>query len=256
MRFRIRSNRIVWLAGDSTLDNKYWVSGKRAARNGYEKFISPPFVRPDVCFHLNDILKEKNICAVAINTAVEGSTLQQRNIKLLDHDMLIRNQIRNSDDLVISVGGNDFALSPTIHTLTNLFLLSYASHEAIENGTAWGLASICEMIRSGLQNYVDSLTELQKPRRILICSLYYPDKNPESHGWADGILKRLGTRVDLLIRAIYREAVCKVVVKNSHVIYVPLFETLNGLDSSLYSQRVEPSSKGGRKIAHTLTKYL
>merc|ERR1711865_1338048 len=62
---------LVWLAGDSTLDNKYWLfSGKRpdlsrathytaAAINGYEHVLEPPRMVMDVAYQLNKALLEK-----------------------------------------------------------------------------------------------------------------------------------------------------------------------------------------------------
>uniref|UniRef100_A0A7S2PC01 PhoD-like phosphatase metallophosphatase domain-containing protein n=1 Tax=Zooxanthella nutricula TaxID=1333877 RepID=A0A7S2PC01_9DINO len=77
----------VWLAGDSTMDNKYWVSAspKRAALNGYERVLRPKKMDPDVNYWLNQQLKLHNdnraagqpsLCA--INTAREASTVGER----------------------------------------------------------------------------------------------------------------------------------------------------------------------------------
>ena len=45
---------LVWLAGDSSLDNKYWIPGNTAeAIGGYERVLQPPVSRQDVCYCLN-----------------------------------------------------------------------------------------------------------------------------------------------------------------------------------------------------------
>ena len=62
---------IVYLAGDSSLDNKYWVSSDPAAVDVpeiYHHALDKPSPKPDVAFWLNSFLGEKATC---INTAVE-----------------------------------------------------------------------------------------------------------------------------------------------------------------------------------------
>lgn len=51
-----------YLAGDSSLDNKYWILDKSVpAVNGYEDVLQPPVAVPDVSHHLNAILAENPI---------------------------------------------------------------------------------------------------------------------------------------------------------------------------------------------------
>lgn len=72
----------IYLAGDSSLDNKYWILGAREpAINGYENILSNKQMVPDVCFQLNKLLINSEM--VCINTAVEESTLSDRKNKLL-----------------------------------------------------------------------------------------------------------------------------------------------------------------------------
>lgn len=64
---RANGKRIVWLIGDSSLDNKHWLYSSslkpvtdRAfapAVNGYEHILSPPKMVQDVCYHLNKQLE-------------------------------------------------------------------------------------------------------------------------------------------------------------------------------------------------------
>lgn len=37
----------IFLAGDSSLDNKYWFSQRAAACNGYERLLSPPQMKQE-----------------------------------------------------------------------------------------------------------------------------------------------------------------------------------------------------------------
>ena len=53
----IRQNRrIIWLAGDSSLDNKVWITKRGEPINGYEKVLSPGTLPVDVSYHLNKII--------------------------------------------------------------------------------------------------------------------------------------------------------------------------------------------------------
>ena len=109
----------VYLAGDSSLDNKYWLHQKAdvPAINGYEHVLTPRCMRPDVNYYLNKYLQDHNryFC---INAAVEESTIGARkdSNRLLPQDEFIRNHITNDDILIVSLGGNDIALRPSLST--------------------------------------------------------------------------------------------------------------------------------------------
>lgn len=92
----------VFLAGDSSLDSKYWIraSEQTTPVNGYEKVLSRGGSRKDVCYWLNQELGPEY---VAINCAVEESTLCERRARLLPQDEFIRDNIGPEDVLVISV---------------------------------------------------------------------------------------------------------------------------------------------------------
>lgn len=70
---------LIFTAGDSSLDNKYWFHDHAKALGGYEKVLRPPTMRQDVAYHLTSLsLRDKADGPVAINCAVEASTLNQR----------------------------------------------------------------------------------------------------------------------------------------------------------------------------------
>ena len=108
---------IIYLAGDSSLDNKAWVPSNGSGGHPlphpvpeiYNTFFSSPILKPDVAFFLNHAFASR---ASVINAAVEASLLRQREKALLPHDEFIRDHIRAEDVLIVSVGANDIALSP------------------------------------------------------------------------------------------------------------------------------------------------
>lgn len=105
----------IFLAGDSSLDNKFWFEDTRPALNGYEKMLEPPVQKCDVAFWLNHeaVRRGRHDELFAINTAVEATTLNDRAFcRLLPQDAFIRRHITSKDVLIVSVGGNDLALAP------------------------------------------------------------------------------------------------------------------------------------------------
>ena len=129
---------IVFLAGDSSLDNKYWVEhwSNHRATNGYERWLTPPNSSPDIAYYLNRHFSSSQAPAVAVNCAIEESTLGQRaSGRLLPHDVFIRDSLTSRDILVISVGGNDIALrvfffdshlfQPSIHNNSFFFFFFF-----------------------------------------------------------------------------------------------------------------------------------
>ena len=113
--FRSRDNSIIWFAGDSTLDNKYWFYDTHSACNGYQEVLDPAMMKADVCYWTNKEL-ERNPAAkssqlVCVNTSIEATTLSNRGCcTLMAQDKVIQENIGKNDYLVVSIGGNDIAL--------------------------------------------------------------------------------------------------------------------------------------------------
>ena len=282
-------SHFVFLAGDSTLDNKFWFRNRSPACNGYERILSPPFSIQDVCYWLNFLLENNSLGRnfVALNCAVEESTLGARSCaRLLPQDKFIRNTVTQNDVLVVSVGGNDVALKPSCCTALNMLsLVCLASTSCIESMScgsafpcrddAWGCSFGClssmvafppglgyfiHLFGTQLQDYILNLTALKKPKLILVCMLYYLDEK-STGSWADNTLGILGynrnpKKLQTVIKRIYELAVKSISIPGTKVVAVPLFSALDGTNTSDYVQRVEPSAAGGRKIAELLIEYI
>ncbi|CAJ1383490.1 unnamed protein product, partial [Effrenium voratum] len=78
----------IFLAGDSSLDNKTWLFNQGApaerwrpasahapATNGYERLLQPPRMVCDVTYWMNQILHDLRSPAFALNTAIEATRL-------------------------------------------------------------------------------------------------------------------------------------------------------------------------------------
>ena len=56
---RRQHRRMIFLAGDSSLDNKYWFADTAPAVNGYELLLRPPVMKQDVCYWINHEIVER-----------------------------------------------------------------------------------------------------------------------------------------------------------------------------------------------------
>lgn len=258
---------MVYLAGDSSLDNKFWVpsigpGGEPLAVDVpeiYYSVLDRPRPKPDVAFWMNHFLGDQ---ATAINTAIEASMLRERDNGLLPQDTFIRDHITANDTLIVSVGANDIALSPTISTALRMLQLAWLSpRSSLERGNAFCLGYFKKLFGTNIQAYIEKLVEKQKPRVILICMIYFPLEAAFSSqtSWADQSLKFLGYGKDpghlqAGIRSIYESALKSIRIEGTEVIHCPLFEVMDGKNPEDYTERVEPSVKGGRKMAEYLAK--
>jgi len=257
---------VVYLVGDSTLDNKYWLGrATHTATNGYERILTPPKAVPDVAHHLNAELvrRGRGDKLVCINTAIEESTLGLRhNGKLLPQDAWVRSHIAEPDVLIVSCGGNDIALRPTVMTGLSMATLLAMPKGLIACGPwmAPGLAHFTSLFRDATRRYVESLIGVHKPRVVVVCMLYYLDVQPGG-SWADNVLRLLGydkdpEKLQICMRKIFEYATTQIKIDGVQVVPVPLYEALDGTISADYAQRVEPSAQGGLKMANLILDRL
>ncbi|TWU76983.1 hypothetical protein ED733_007399 [Metarhizium rileyi] len=263
------SRPIVYLAGDSSLDNKYWLPSSLPGGEPlptevpeiYKATLEPPRPKPDVAFWLNHFLGNR---ATALNLAVEASLLRERDSELLPHDKFIRNHIRAEDLLVVSVGANDIAMKPNISTICHMLLLAWLTPtSAIQNGTAWALGYFVKMFKSRVERYISRLVEKHVPRSIVVCMIYFPleAQAARQKSWADISLGALGYnrwpgRLQAAITMMYELATREICVQGASVVPVAMFEVLDGKLGDDYVERVEPSVEGGRKLALQLSSII
>jgi hypothetical protein len=150
-----RNNSLIWTAGDSSLDNKYWFYHEQPAvpGSGYDEVLDPPVSNADVVYWLNYLLKDRqrtkelevspatarNFPVAAINTAVEATTLNERTWRLRPQDKFLRDHLQPDDVLIVSVGGNDVAMAPTPCTACSvLFLTSCVPEVCLEKACVVG----------------------------------------------------------------------------------------------------------------------
>ena len=260
---------VIYLAGDSSFDNKHWVPSSGAGGEPlpvevpsiYYSALQRPQPKPDVAFWLNHSLEDR---ATVLNCAVEASTLRERESDLLEHDEFIRDHIRAEDILIVSVGGNDIALKPTLATACQMLKLTWLTpRSSLQGGSAWGLGHFTNLFKNQVEAYISRLVEKQKPRAVVVCMIYYPLESGVSQqsSWADVQLKLLGYdrfpgQLQAAISKMYELATKKVQIPGVKVLPCALFKAMDGKSEEDYTDRVEPSVEGGRKIGSELMKII
>lgn len=234
---------VIYLCGDSSLDNKYWLpdSDRRPAINGYEKVLVPPLMAPDIAYWLNHECMQRgvgeNICA--INASVEESTLADRAANcLLPQDAFIREHISERDVLVVSVGGNDVALRPTQSTIMSMAALLCSPRWLIRCHLAPGFSHFVRMFRNDTQKMIESIVGNRKPRCVVVCMYYYFDET-SGGAWADKVLSMLGydrdpTKLQLVMREIFAAATQAIRLEGVKVVPLPLYSVLDGKNTNDY----------------------
>ena len=276
---RSNSESLIWTAGDSSLDNKYWFRDSAPAVEGvYADLLRPPHSIKDVTFWMNQVATERNMNMATINTAVEATTLNERSFGLRAQDEFIRDNMQPEDTLVVSIGGNDVALLPMPCTIVSMCGLLTLPTPCIDRAVSCGAvpvddcccgcgASLVSCLCScppcfgyfrhlfgfRVENYIRKLTRRSKPKQILVCMIYYPDEH-NTPSWANTALGALGynkdpAKLQAMIRKTFVEATSNIKIDGSTVIPVPLFHVLDGKTPSDFVARVEPSAEGGRKMA-------
>lgn len=276
---------LIFLAGDSSLDNKHWFHQGAAAVNGYENILDPPESKKDVCYWINKYIVERKLGKnmTCINSAVEESSIGTRACNHLQlHDKFIQGKIFKDDILVVSVGGNDIALKPNLCTIINAALLLYTQNSysmkkyacgeplscddcccgcgfsCLSNCTACpcGYGYFLHLFRTRAQTYISNLIKVTKPKKVLVCMIYYVDEKITG-GWADQSMAALGYNktpgdLQMLTRLIYENATKKIQFEGVETIAVPFFTVMDGKTSGDYCERVEPSAQGGSKMAQII----
>jgi len=264
----------IFLLGDSSLDNKHWLFPNARklvatsndtfcgdAVNGWQEVLNPARMVKDVSYHMNDLAARRGEHYCTMNCAVEESTLADRSASLLPQDEFVRDNLTEHDTLCVSVGGNDIALRPSVSTIAHMATLLTCSSVTRLNSCTYnslppGLAHFVHMFGARVAAYIERIVARCKPRRVLVCMIYYLDQRAGG-SWADRVLSLLGynrnpAKLQAVIRKVFEFATARIRIAGTDVVAVPLFETLDGRDSSDYEQRVEPSVTGGRKMAATL----
>lgn len=246
------ARRFVYLIGDSSLDNKYWISEWGEPEPGF-----PSPAKKDVTFFLNKELSVYEM--VAINCAVEGSSVGSFDESPPAQHAVMRDFITERDVVVVSIGANDIALRADELTLLSLVQLkAWGTVEALvaDPSGVPGFLRLKNIFLDGVERYIKGALGDKRPHKVVVCMIYYPDAtNPP--GWASEFLRLMDydSNPELfraIIDALYRESTIHVMTNSEHMSYFAMSQILDGSDPADYESGVEPSVKGGAKLARAL----
>lgn len=268
------AHSFVWLCGDSSLDNKHWILNQKArACNGYEHILTDPnSAVPDVALQLNTVFAKMEAAPgckrrlTAICCSVEESTVGARDKGfLLPQDMFLRDHVTPHDIVLVSAGGNDIALAPTVATVVNMgWLAKCSSTSNVREGNAWGLGHFKSLLGDDYEKWLNCLLGKQKPMFVVPSMIYFLDENQKAESWANTTLGLIGyndnpTHVQAIISRVFQDCMVQRGIKIPGVRLVEpieLSKALDGKTTSMYVARVEPSASGGLRMAELYAKHI
>lgn len=123
---------------------------------------------------------------------------------------------------------------------------------------AWGINYFIDLFKNQVEKYILKIIGNIRPKHIIVCMIYYPDIH-KTGGWADRVLSYLGydanpAKLQMIIHQIFIHATSKIRIDN--IVPFPMYSVLDGKNSDDYVQRVEPSSKGGHKLAQAFAEKI
>ncbi|CAN8064856.1 unnamed protein product [Agarophyton chilense] len=242
---------IIWLLGDSTLDNKYWLPFREELHPdpSHARLLDHSLLKRDVSYWLNKLYPEY----ATINCAVEATTVSQRNKRLLPQDRIVSENFGENDVVVVSLGGNDVALRPSLRTVFSVLCQTYTA-------SSLGFSHLVSLFGYAVQKYITRMLSGRRPRLVVICGLYFPDEALVP-SWASFILRALRYNshpegLQRLIESVYEAAASTFQILGVRVVTVPFYRVMNGKDTNLYVARVEPSEQGGQAMATLLRNVI
>ena len=172
---------------------------------------------------------------------------------------------------MVSVGGNDIALQPLCCTVASILSLVWCGGPlcCIEDlgvacppntycvgdlgclccglpnclsstlcGWPLGLGYMVDLFGNRVQNYVSRLVAHRKPKKVIICMIYYLDQK-STGSWADGALSCLcydacPWRLQSGIAKAFELATSKIAIPGVEVVPVHLFRVLDGTRTADY----------------------
>ena len=123
-----------------------------------------------------------------------------------------------------------------------------------------GLGYFVDLFKNRVTAYASNLVAKRKPKLVVVAMIYYLDVHGRG-SWADGTLRLLGynAKPELLqraIRQVFKLGTRRIHIDGVPVVALPFFEILDGSDTADYVERVEPSPRGGAKLAAAIVEAV
>ncbi len=259
---------VIWLVGDSSLDNKAWVREDQCLRPHtdttlYERAIieSNSLLLPDVAYHVNKLLPERWLCLCC--AAEEAKLVTRAQHGLSDQEAFARDNFDSEKDVfVVSIGGNDILLGPDAGLAASVgvaLLWSGVFGWWLPSLFGWapGISSLRQYYEEHLKSYLTQLRgDNGSSANMILCAPYYPCEIPQN-GWSKRVLHALRYHDHPWIaQQALRSVFDNLVLQDRSLKRLRLFDFLDPHDHALYVAGVEPSDLGGQHIARGIYQYV
>jgi hypothetical protein len=136
----------------------------------------------------------------------------------------------------------------------------YNKLAASKSGSTAAMKHLIRLFKDTMEEYISQLTSKCKPKKVVVCFLYFPHEDESATSWADLRLSALGYnrrphKAQEAYRAIFDLAIKQVKVPGIDIVPHALYDVLDASKSSEdYVERVQPSELGGKKMAKSFLK--
>lgn len=247
---REKGKRIMWLVGDGVLSNFSQFTGEDEdipsstvpLTEDYDTLLDPPQGVPDVAWFLNDRLEDTRY--VAVNCAVQGSTLSQRSCTLTPQDEIVRSMMQPSDILVMCIGYEEIYLTPTDPVKFHMNKLNLTERGIFSRFCQPSISEhyFTNLVTRKLNSYITSLTTVYTPRRIVVC-------HPPLPVFPNDVQRALSMELYKKTKRSLRGG-----AENTKI--VNLSSVFTGYMPILYTKMGYPSAQGGEDIADKIMMYI
>jgi hypothetical protein len=275
----------ITFLGDSTLDNRLWVEGLSSSYLKAKLGIKPQnssiriqqsrrrFCKTSLSIieHVTDLLPGYTIhdytndgftTKDCLHGAFRDKVFGEGNFSLFPHVHFSpleegEESIRNSQNIVLSVGGNNFR-----EFLLKMSIYRKKSAEFRAHALKSHFQEMLETTTSDYLVILQKIRAINKNARIILMTQYYPSCSQNNYGIYE-FMKELGvalnkgglqhdpmTVIHEIMRLTYKDILGS--IEDSNVVIADITSSLDPYNSSNYVYQIEPSSIGGKKIAQIL----
>jgi len=276
----------ITIIGDSTIDNKLWVSPGIYFNFLFDKLgikrddsatriqkSHTHFRKPELSvvenlidmmpnYHISDYTNDGFTTADCLHGDFKDKVFGNGTFVQFPHDFFQplkegADAIKASQHIILSVGGNDF----------REFLMS--AHRIDEKSRSEFVKQAFPQVLTDLKTQyiqiVFRIRQLNPNAKIILMTQYYPSVSQNNYkiypfmmeiGRALNVGENPNNSMDVihsLIQSTYRDALAE--INDSNVVVADITSSLDPFDSNNHVSQIEPSGEGGRKIALML-KYI
>src|SRR4029077_4379678 len=130
---------------------------------------------------------------------------------------------------------------PSVKTILHLTLLLFLSPSAYLNYNP-SFNYFVRLFKDSVQKYLELLTTKTKPKKIIVCMIYYPCTVYSESSWSKTLLSLSGydknpSFLQYLIKSLFEYATKQIKIDGTKIIPVGLFNILDANNPKHYVQR-------------------